>query len=77
MSITREEIQGFLLMMGVGLASIAIATLGGQDASSWAGLVYILLFPLQMINGYLMDSRRRSKASADGPRAARKEEDAS
>jgi uncharacterized membrane protein len=76
-SITREEIQGFLMMMGVGLASIAIATLGGQDASSWAGLVYILLFPLQMINGYLMDSRRRSKASADGPGAARKEEDAS
>lgn len=77
-SITREEIQGFLLMMGVGLASIAIADLGGQDASAWAGWVYVLLFPLQVINGYLMAvSRRSSKGSADGVGAAPKKEDAS
>jgi hypothetical protein len=60
-SITRKEVHGFLLMMGVGFASITIAALGGQDASAWAGLVYILLFPLQRINGYLMDSRRRAR----------------
>jgi hypothetical protein len=77
-SITREEIQGFLLMMGVGLASIAIADLGGQDASAWAGWVYVLLFSLQVINGYLMAvSRRSSKGSADGVGAAPKKEDAS
>jgi uncharacterized membrane protein len=63
-SITREEIQSFLLMMGVGLASVAIAFFGGEDAISWAGWVYLLLVPLQAINGYLMSSRRRrSKAS--------------
>ncbi|MDX6380844.1 MAG: hypothetical protein QOI57_1868 [Rubrobacteraceae bacterium] len=75
-SVTREEIQGFLLSMGVGLASIAIAVFGGKEAaSSWAGYAYFLLFPLLMINGYLMSShRRRSKASADGAGATQEEE---
>ena len=59
LSITREEIQSFLLNAGVGLASIAIAVLGGQEATSWAGFAYLLLFPLQIMNGRLMDSRRR------------------
>ena len=37
----------------------------------------MLLFPVLMINGYLMGSRRRrSKASADGAGATRKEDDA-
>jgi hypothetical protein len=77
-SITREEIQSFLLMMGVGLASIAIAGLGGEGAISWAGAVYLLIIPLQAANGYLMSSRRRrSKASSDGAGAAREEEGAS
>lgn len=58
-SITREEIRGFLLNVGVGLASVAIAVLGGKDAVSWAGWVYVLIFPLQTLNGYLMGSRRR------------------
>ena len=40
---TREEIQSFLLMMGVGLISIAIAVLGGEAAVSWAGYAYLLL----------------------------------
>ena len=33
-SVTREEMQGFLLMVGVGLISIVIALLDGQDAAS-------------------------------------------
>lgn len=56
---TREEIQGFLLATGVGLASIAIAALGGEAAVSWAGYAYLLLFPMLRINGYLMDLRRK------------------
>ncbi len=76
-SITREEIQGFLLTMGVGLLSIAIALFGGEEAASWAGYAYLLLFPLLMGNAYLMGSRRRrSKASADGAGATSKEGDA-
>ncbi len=60
---THEEIQGFLLAMGVGLISIAIAVLGGEAAVSWAGYAYLLLFPVLKINGHLMDSRRRRNQS--------------
>ena len=38
LSITRQEIQGFPLMMAVGLASVTFAVFGGQDAASWDGL---------------------------------------
>ena len=56
---TREEIQGFLLATGVGLISMALAVLGGETVVSWAGYVYLLLFPVLRINSYLMDSRRK------------------
>ncbi len=36
-SITRQEIQGYLILAGIGLASIAIALVGGEEAISWAG----------------------------------------
>src|SRR5918998_3852977 len=62
-SITREEMQGFLLAAGVGLASIAIAVLGGTDAASLAGYTYLLLIPLLTANGYLMGRRRRRSLS--------------
>ncbi len=60
LSVTREEIQSCLLNISVGLASMAIAVLGGVATISWAGYVYILLFPLQTINGRVMGSRRKS-----------------
>jgi uncharacterized membrane protein len=60
---TREEIQGFLLTIGVGLISIAIAVLGGEAAVSWAGYSYLLVFPVLQINSYLMDSRRKRRQS--------------
>ena len=60
---TREEIQGFLLTIGVGVISIAIAVLGGEAAASWAGYSYLLLFPALQINSYLMDSRRTRRQS--------------
>jgi uncharacterized membrane protein len=62
-SITRQEIQGYLLLAGVGLASITVALLGGEDASAWAGWVYLLIWPLMTINGYIMARRRRERAS--------------
>jgi uncharacterized membrane protein len=57
-SITREEVRGFLLNTGVGLASISIALLGGVPALSWAGFVYCLIFPLQILNSRLANARR-------------------
>ena len=63
-SITREEILNFLLGMGVGLISIAIAIVGGEEAVSLAGYAYLLLFPLLAINGYLMGSRRRRDSAS-------------
>jgi uncharacterized protein (DUF983 family) len=61
-SITRQEIQGYLLLAGIGLASIAIALLGGEKASAWAGWVYLLSWPLMTIHGYIMARRRRRSA---------------
>jgi uncharacterized membrane protein len=58
-SITRQEIQGYLLLAGVGLTSIVVALLGGVEASSWAGWVYLLIWPLMRINGYIMARHRR------------------
>jgi uncharacterized membrane protein len=72
LSVTREEMQGFFLNVLVGLVSVAIAALGGVGATSWAGLVYLLVFPLQTINSRVMGSRRRryrdaqAKAGAGG-----------
>jgi len=62
-SITRQELQGYLLLAGVGLASIAIALLGGEEASPWAGWVYVLSWPLMTSHGYIMSRRRRKSAS--------------
>lgn len=62
-SITRQELQGYLLLAGVGLASIAIALLGGEEATAWAGWVYLLSWPLMTIHGHIMARRRRKSAS--------------
>ncbi|MDQ3861961.1 MAG: TMEM175 family protein [Actinomycetota bacterium] len=62
-SITRQEIQGHLLLAGVGLSSVAIALLGGEAAISWAGWVYLLSWPLMTMHGYVMARRRRQSAS--------------
>ncbi len=62
-SITRQEIQGHLLLAGVGLTSVAVALLGGEEASSLAGWVYLLIWPLMTINGYIMARLRRGSAS--------------
>jgi hypothetical protein len=51
LSVTRKEIRGFLLSVAVALASVALAALGRPGMASWAGMVYLLIFPLQTING--------------------------
>jgi uncharacterized membrane protein len=58
-SITRQEIQGYLILAGVGLTSIAIAVLGGEESLSWAGWAYLLSWPLMAIHGHIMAQRRR------------------
>jgi uncharacterized membrane protein len=64
LSVTREEIQSALLNISVGLASVAIAVLGGERLLVWAGYVYLLVFPLQTINGRVMGSRRKKESSS-------------
>ena len=62
-SITRQEIQGFLILAGIGLASIAIAYFGGEETISWAGLVYALSWPLMQLHSYIMARRSRNNTS--------------
>ena len=62
-SITRQEIQVALILGTVGLASIAIALLGGGETVGWAGLVYLLIWPLMKLHGYIMDRQRRTKSA--------------
>jgi uncharacterized membrane protein len=73
LSVTREEIQAALLNIAVGLVSVAIAVLGGATAVSWAGYAYLLLFPLQSINGRVMGYRRRKLPGPadEGPQSNR------
>jgi hypothetical protein len=60
---TRSELQGFGLNMLVGLASIAIVTVGGPDAAFWSGMAYMLIMPVQTVNGRLMRTRIRQAAT--------------
>src|SRR5215207_2388092 len=64
LSVTREEIQGFLLNAAVGLLSMCFAVLGSPVMVSLSGYVYLLLFPLQTINGRVMDARRERTKTA-------------
>jgi uncharacterized membrane protein len=62
-SITRQELQSYLILAAVGLTSVAVALLGGEEASSWAGWVYLLTWPLMAIHGHIMARGRRQGAS--------------
>jgi uncharacterized membrane protein len=64
-SITRQEIQEFLILAGIGLTSVAIALLGGEETIGWAGWAYALTWPLSKVHGYVMDRRRRTSSSSD------------
>ena len=67
LSVTRQEIQSFLVNVSVGLASVLLAILGGEGAISWAGIVYLLIFPLQAANSYVMRTRRAKSSSVQSP----------
>jgi len=64
LSVTREEIQGYLLSAAVGLLSMAIAIVGGPTTISLSGYVYLLLLPVLTINGRVMDARRSRDRAA-------------
>jgi hypothetical protein len=72
LSVTREEILSALLNISVALVSVAIAIIGGAGHIAWAGYAYLLLFPLQAINGRVMGYRRKrvtqTEAGASGDR---------
>ena len=74
--VTRTQIQSFLLNVAVGLASVGIAVLGGEEWTTWAGLIYFLIAPLQTINGYVMGSRSRTMEGSDAHASTNTEEDA-
>ena len=74
--VTRTQIQSFLLNVAVGLASVGIAVLGGEEWTTWAGLIYFLIAPLQTINGYVMGSRSRTMEGSDAHTSTNTEEDA-
>ena len=59
LSVTMEEIQDFLLNASVAQTSVAVAVFGEPRVVSWVGVVHLLIFPLQTINGRTMMGRRR------------------
>jgi uncharacterized membrane protein len=54
---TRSEMQGFAINVAIGLTSIAIVSVGGPDAAFWSGMAYMLIMPLQIVNGRIMGGR--------------------
>lgn len=63
-SITRQELQGFLILVGIGLTSVAITLLGEEETIGWAGWAYALSWPLMKINAYVMERRRGTSSSS-------------
>jgi uncharacterized membrane protein len=64
LSVTREEIQGFLINAAVGLLSMCFAVLVSPFMIALSGYTYLLLFPLQTINGRVMGARRKRTKNA-------------
>ena len=65
---TRSEMQGFAINVAIGLTSIAIVAVGGPDAAFWSGMAYVLIMPLQIVNGRMMGGRiRQTSATSAQP----------
>jgi hypothetical protein len=47
--------------------SIAIVEVGGPDAALWSGMTYMLIAPLQMLNGRVMGGRIRQATTTSPP----------
>jgi uncharacterized membrane protein len=69
---TRGEIQGFTLNILAGLTSIAIVTIGGPDAAFWSGMAYMLILPVQVVNGRLMRTRMQAAATSSAEPQSRR-----
>lgn len=68
---TRESIERHLLFAGVAAISIAIAVIGGPDATGLAGFSYFLIAPAMTAHGFIRGARQRKLRAAarpDGPR---------
>jgi hypothetical protein len=55
---TRDNIRECVLNAAIGLASIAVAALGGPAYAVAAGLVYWLIGPVMAVNGVISGRRR-------------------
>ena len=64
---TRSEVQSFGLNVVVGLASIAIVMIGGPGAAFRSGMAYMLIMPLQAVNGRLTRTRIQRAATTPPP----------
>ena len=62
-------LTGVLLFIVLfGLTSIAIVAVGGPDAAFWSGMAYVLIMPLQIVNGRMMGGRiRQTSATSAQP----------
>ncbi len=49
-NITRSSLLSTLLVIGVGLASVLIAALGGVDYASLSGWIYMAIIPIHYIS---------------------------
>jgi hypothetical protein len=65
----RQAPQGFWRPPAtpLGLVSIAIVEVGGPDAALWPGMTYMLIAPLQMLNGRVMGGRIRQATTTSPP----------
>jgi uncharacterized membrane protein len=56
---TRSELRECVINIAVGMASIALAAIGGLRYAGLSGWIYMLLGPLLGINGFIMGARRQ------------------
>jgi hypothetical protein len=60
---TCASIQSHLLNIGIGVLSILIVSIGGDNSSFFAGIVYSLVGPAQALNGWIMGKKKRKLAA--------------
>jgi len=56
---TRDNIRECLLNTAIGIASIAVASIGGAEYAGTAGLLYWLVGPVMAVNGWLAGKQRQ------------------
>ncbi len=61
---TRSSIQSHLLNIGIGMLSLLIVLIGGENSSFFAGIIYSLIGPAQGLNGWIMGKQKRKLQAA-------------